>query len=574
MQMERKMKLKWKFTLLFTLILTGTFVLSAVFTSYRSYESSRKTTDELSLQLMASKASEVSGWLSQRIRELHTISRTPTVTAMEETALKEYVTKLSSDMDAYYGNEYGTFGINDFSGLEYITENQTIDVRDRSYFKEMLITDKPYLFSAPVSSKTDGTPITVLCYGISDEDGSKKGFVAASISLKKLTEITGNLSIYEGKTMIMDRRGMMYTMGAESYPKEILLKIRESIPSDSPFPVIQKAIDENHHVFYAEIPSSPGWYLCTLVENEKLYQEASALSLSLSKVFVTMFGAGILGAFFISSQITRRITNLSVAMDHVQEGNFNTRLSVQGNDEIAELSHHFNSMLKDLRRLMNEVVETQKEKRKRELEILQAQINPHFIYNTLDTLQWKALEYGASDLSELILSLSSFFRVSLSKGKEMIPLREEIKHVRSYLDIQKARYEEILTYEIQVEESLDDVFLPKILLQPLVENAIYHGIKPKLAQGKISILAQLEGEDLLLTVQDNGVGMTEELVNQLEEAFEGKRAPVSYGLHNVHQRIRLTYGTPYGLHVESCLQDGTAVTIRLPMEKKEEMYDV
>lgn len=572
--MERKMKLKWKFTLLFTLILTGTFVLSAVFTSYRSYESSRKTTDELSLQLMASKASEVSGWLSQRIRELHTISRTPTVTAMEETALKEYVTKLSSDMDAYYGNEYGTFGINDFSGLEYITENQTIDVRDRSYFKEMLVTDKPYLFSAPVSSKTDGTPITVLCYGISGEDGSKKGFVAASISLKKLTEITGNLSIYEGKTMIMDRRGMMYTMGAESYPKEILLKIREYIPEDSPAPVIQKAIDENHHVFYADIPSSPGWYLCTLVENEKLYQEASALSLSLSKVFVTMFGAGILGAFFISSQITRRITNLSVAMDHVQEGNFSTRLSVQGNDEIAELSHHFNSMLKDLRRLMNEVVETQKEKRKRELEILQAQINPHFIYNTLDTLQWKALEYGASDLSDLILSLSSFFRVSLSKGKEMIPLREEIKHVRSYLDIQKARYEEILTYEIQVEESLDDVFLPKILLQPLVENAIYHGIKPKLAQGKISILAQLEGEDLLLKVQDNGVGMTEEQVNQLEEAFEGKRAPVSYGLHNVHQRIRLTYGNPYGLHVESCLQDGTAVTIRLPMEKKEEMYDV
>lgn len=266
--------------------------------------------------------------------------------------------------------------------------------------------------------------------------------------------------------MIMDRRGMMYTMGAESYPKEILLKIRESIPSDSPSSVVQKAIDENHHVFYAEIPSSPGWYLCTLVENEKLYKEASALSLSLSKVFVTMFGAGILGAFFISSQITRRITNLSVAMDHVQEGDFSSQLPVKGNDEIAELSHHFNSMLKDLRRLMNEAVETQKEKRKRELEILQAQINPHFIYNTLDTLQWKALEYGASDLSDLILSLSSFFRVSLSKGKEMIPLREEIKHVRSYLDIQKARYEEILTYEIQVEESLDDVFLPKIYCSP------------------------------------------------------------------------------------------------------------
>lgn len=568
------MKLKWKFTLLFTLIFTGTFVLSAVFSSYRSYESSRRTTDELSIKLMASKASEVSGWLNQRIRELHTISRTPTVRSMEESQLKAYVTELSNDMDAYYGNDYGTFGINDFSGLEYITENQTIDVRDRGYFKEMLVTDKPYLFSAPVSSKTDGTPITVLCYGIIGDQGEKVGFVAASISLEKLTEITTNLSIYGGRTMIMDHRGMMYTMGAEHYPKDLLRKIRESIPRTSSVPVTQKAIDGDHHVFYAEIPASPDWYLCTLVENSMLYSEAKILSLSLSKVFLTMFIMGILGAFFISSQITRRITNLSEAMDRVQDGDFTQHLAVKGKDEISDLARHFNHMVEDLKRLMQEVVDTQKEKRQRELAVLQAQINPHFIYNTLDTIQWKALEYGATDLADLILSLSSFFRVSLSKGREFIPLSQELQHVRSYLEIQQTRYAEILTYEVLTDESLEDCELPKILLQPLVENALYHGIKPKLAPGKITISVGISGQDLLLTVEDSGIGIPEMKLRDIRSALEGSISPVSYGLYNVHQRILLTFGHPYGVTLESRPHKGTLATIRLPYRPQGGMQNV
>ncbi len=132
------MKLKWKFTLLFTLILSVIFVSTALFSSYRIFKSSRDLTDDLSVQLIESKANEAGGWLNQRIQELHTISRTPTVVSMDEEALKSYVTQLSRDMDEDYGNEYGTFGINNFSGLEYITENQTIDVRDRDYFKEIL----------------------------------------------------------------------------------------------------------------------------------------------------------------------------------------------------------------------------------------------------------------------------------------------------------------------------------------------------------------------------------------------------------------------------------------------------
>ena len=158
------MNLKWKFTLFFTVIFSVIFSITAYASYDRIHSSNEVLTHNLSTQLIESKANEAGGWLAQRIRELHTISRTPTVVSMEEEALKKYVTQLSSDMDEYYGNEYGTFGINDFSGLEYITENQTIDVRDRDYFKKMIESDEEYIFSEPVSSKTDSIMITVACY--------------------------------------------------------------------------------------------------------------------------------------------------------------------------------------------------------------------------------------------------------------------------------------------------------------------------------------------------------------------------------------------------------------------------
>ncbi len=563
------MKLKWKFTLLFTLILSTIFISTALFSSYRVFKSNRELTDGLSTQLIESKANEAGGWLSQRIQELHTISRTPTVVSMDEEALKSYVTQLSNDMDEDYGNEYGTFGINNFSGFEYITENQTIDVRERDYFKEMLVTNEEYIFSEPVNSKTDQSLITVLCYSIYNENRSKVGFVAASISLSKLTSITDNLSFYEGKSVIMDRAGTLYTYGEKLFSEDMLRSVKESLPKDDKEQVATELIGEIHTAFYAPIPGSNDWFLCTVVDNNKLYEDTQILTSSLILFWILMLIMGILSAFFVSQRITKRITTLSNAMDEVQKGNFHERLTMKGKDEISQMTGHFNDMVENIRVLMDEVVITQKEKRQRELQVLQAQINPHFLYNTLDTIQWKALEYEAHDLSDLILSLASFFRISLSKGEEKITLEREIEHVRNYLEVQQYRYSELLDYEIYVDESIKDVMIPKIIIQPLVENAIYHGIKPKLEKGKIIITVEKIEGDVRIQVKDDGVGIEEEKRKTLMENISDEKFKGSYGLYNVHQRILLYYGAEYGITMESTYLKGAIVSISLPIEKGE-----
>lgn len=563
------MKLKWKLTILITLILGGTFIFSALLGSIRVQKSSKKIIDALSIELMEAKANEVSGWLNQRIRELHTISNTPTVKSMEEEALKAYVNALSRDMDKYYGNSYGTFGINDFSGLEYINEELTIDVSDRAYFRRMKESDEVYHFSDPVFSKTDGSRITVLCYSVYNEKEEKVGFVAASLSLEKLTEIAQGGSIYGGKSIIINAEGTFYTLGEDLFSSAVQASIKEGIPCEQSSQVTQKSIDDHQQVFYAPINGSENWYLCTVVDQALLYKEAKLLTESLGRVFIIMFFIGVVGIMVFSGQITKRISKLSLAMDEVQKGNFTAVLEVQGKDEIGELTKHYNFMVKSLTDLMKKVVATEKEKRHRELQVLQAQINPHFVYNTLDTIHWKALASGSKEVSELINALSSFFRGSLSKGREFITVKEELQHVESYLDIQKVRYGALLDFHLSVDEALLSIEIPKIIIQPMVENAIYHGIKPKLMEGHIWVKGQRDGNYLVLQVMDDGVGMTQEVLEKLMLAMEDEESPLSYGLYNIAQRLKLYYGGNAVLDIESIPLEGTKVTLKLPLERKE-----
>jgi len=479
------MKLQRKLTILLSGFLTVTFCIAAVIISVRINDYNHRLTKNLSTQLIESKANEAGAWLAQRIRELHTISRTPTVVAMEEESLKKYITQLSNDMDSYYGNNYGTFSINRLNGLEYITENQTIDVSDRDYYKEILVSNAEYVISKPVISKTDQSLITVACYPIFNDSSEKIGFVAAAISLKKLTELTGNLSFYNGKSMILDSSGSIYTHMDVDISGSFKQNIIEHIPDNSDMSITFQDMRENNKdyvVFYAPIPNSPSWFLCTVVQRTELYKDTAMLTNSLISIWFLLLFVAISISYFISKLATKRIRILSNAMLDVRNGRLETSITLNGDDELSNLADDFNGMVVEIKKLMNKVYQQQKEERQREMQVLQSQINPHFLYNTLDTLQWKALEYDAVELSELIVSLSSFFRVSLSKGKEFISLEKELKHVKNYLVIQQFRYRDILDYNINCDPNLYSYQLPKIIIQPLVENAIYHGIKPKLTR--------------------------------------------------------------------------------------------
>lgn len=283
---------------------------------------------------------------------------------------------------------------------------------------------------------------------------------------------------------------------------------------------------------------------------------------------VIIFGA-IRYSIRLSRSITRPIVKLCGRAEDVARGDLTVRQPIQSEAyEIRTLSEGMEQMIHRLNQQMREVEQKQESLRRTELALLQAQINPHFLYNTMDTIIWLIEAEKAQEAVEMVSNLSAFFRHSLSRGEDVITLAEEERHVRSYLQIQRARYKDIMEYSVEIEPKIRDAMLPKLTLQPLVENALYHGIKLKRAVGHIRISGRAEGEHVLLQVADNGTGMPEQRLEHLRRAMDQEER-VGFGLSAVNQRLRLMFGREYGLSIDSREGVGTTVTIRIPYREKE-----
>ena len=234
--------------------------------------------------------------------------------------------------------------------------------------------------------------------------------------------------------------------------------------------------------------------------------------------------------------------------------------------ELHELTESLNTMAGRLQDLIDENRREQENLKKSELRALQAQINPHFLYNTLDAIVWLAEAGQSREVIHITRALSDFFRISLSQGKDWIPLSEEIKHLTGYLTIQKIRYRDILDYEIEIPEELGSCQVLKLLLQPLVENAIYHGVKHRRGRGLVRVTGRMEDSWLILEVADNGAGMTDERLMKVRDGLSGDGGEsAGYGLFNVNKRIQLYYNQPQGVWIESRMGEGTTVTLKLPV---------
>ena len=271
----------------------------------------------------------------------------------------------------------------------------------------------------------------------------------------------------------------------------------------------------------------------------------------------------------LSRSITAPLEELCRRAERVDAGDLTVQEPVPSEiREIRTLSEGMEQMIGRLDDQMGEIRRRQESLRRTELALLQAQINPHFLYNTLDTIIWLIEADKQQEAVEMVANLSSFFRHSLSKGEDVITLAEEERHVRSYLQIQHARYQDIMEYILDIDPGLHDAMLPKLTLQPLVENALYHGIKLKRAKGTIRITATLADGCVLLRVEDNGVGITPQRLAQLRDAME-RQERVGFGLSAVNQRLRLQFGPEYGLRLDSEEGQGTTVTARIPYVRKE-----
>lgn len=303
---------------------------------------------------------------------------------------------------------------------------------------------------------------------------------------------------------------------------------------------------------------------------QESHAEYQSFFVSMIEISVIAFVAVLLLIVFISHyiplSISRPITELVEVTQQVSQGNLQVRSHVNTGVEAKQLSESLNTMIDKINALLEQVKKEQIRIRKAEFELLQAQINPHFLYNTLDTIIWLAESDEQKQVVHMVESLSDFFRTSLNQGKDIISIKEEIQHVRSYLEIQQMRYQDILEYEIDVPEEFYQNTIPKITVQPLVENALYHGIKNKRGKGKITVRGYREDSFFILEVRDNGIGMQTERLVQVRNALLYKQLAESkvYGLYNVNERIRLNCGEEYGLRISSTYQEGTTVKIFLP----------
>ena len=311
-----------------------------------------------------------------------------------------------------------------------------------------------------------------------------------------------------------------------------------------------------------------GWKLAGVVPSENLWDNYGQLVLFF--LFVVLFSVFLL-VFVnlrLSEWITAPVKKLDRAVKELEHGSTEVDFDVGGPGEVEHLSHSIRSMVSTMRHLMDDIIEQEEQKRRSELEVLQSQINPHFLYNTLDSVIWMTENGRTDDAVVMLTSLARFFRISLSRGSSIIPIRDELEHARHYLTIQKMRYKNKFSATITAEDGVESLYTIKLIVQPILENAIYHGMAYADGDGEITVRAFRDGGDVLIEVSDNGPGMPEEVVESLLDpngpaAAAGAKGS-GIGFRNVHRRIRLTFGADYGLTIFSEPDDGTTVRIRLP----------
>ena len=311
--------------------------------------------------------------------------------------------------------------------------------------------------------------------------------------------------------------------------------------------------------------SYTGWKLVSVVPMKSFSMGMTGMrNLVVLLVALTVLAAVILNQM-VSARISKPLRRLNDSVKEWEAGNMEPDIYIGGSMEVEHLGKTLRSTVAQIRQLMDDIVVEQEEKRKSELDALQSQINPHFLYNTLDSIVWMITGERYDDAVFMITQLASLFRISLSKGKTVISIEDEVKHAKNYMNIQKIRYKNSFEIDFQIEEEVLNGCIVKLVLQPLLENAIYYGMEFMDGEGEIHVRGYRRDNDVYLEVEDNGLGMPEE---EAAELLNGKERPHKHGsgvgLVNVHSRLKLRFGEDYGLIIHSCPDEGMMVQIHIP----------
>lgn len=316
---------------------------------------------------------------------------------------------------------------------------------------------------------------------------------------------------------------------------------------------------------YSTIDNS-GWKIIKTISTDYLYNEINRIERYLIIGGLLYGFLIILFMIFFSIRYTEPMFKMMGVIKRVEQGDLSARTTVKSNDEIGQLGHSLNRMIGEMQSLIDRLVKEEQEKKEVELEALHAQINPHFLYNTLNTIKWMAKIQGNKSVSKAITALIKLLRISTNLGREMISLREELDYVKNYLVIQKLRFNEAITVDYFIEESCLDITVPKLILQPIVENSIIYGMEDEGSDLNIEIRSYKDGDKLIIEISDDGPGIEQEILENILEPASNRNRFTRVGLNNVNQRIKLYCGNEYGLEIETELGMGTTVIITLPIK--------
>lgn len=361
-------------------------------------------------------------------------------------------------------------------------------------------------------------------------------------------------------TFIVDKKGRILCTNRKVQPKW-LEKIETTFQEGERNFILEW--DQVKYDVFGQYNGLTGWKTYSVVAVQDIFPQAAQLRGTIAMIVMLAVFVALIIVTIISYSITAPIRELSNAMKQVEQENFDIEIQSSRKDEIGHLITSFHYMVGRIRQLICEVYQKKIEQKNAEIRALQAQINPHFLYNTLDSINWMLIERDELDISDVVISLGEILRYAIGGQNHLVPLRSEARYIESYLFIQKNRLEERLSYQWELDEDALDVLVPKLIMQPIVENAVIHGIEPLKQGGMILMKAWVEGETLMLRVTDNGRGMNREELEALREKITGKDEIENIGMRNIQKRIELTFGQEQAMEIQSIQGEGTTITLRM-----------
>jgi two-component system sensor histidine kinase YesM len=409
------------------------------------------------------------------------------------------------------------------------------------------------------------TKVVTYAQRITDLDGRKLGWVLIDLNYSFVTKMLEKLELWEqGQITVLDSKGKLIFGDQAAAVKYQESNFRQLYLRDWGSQ-IQNIQGKKELVVYQAV-SFCGWKIIFSIDDDLLQKENITIRNLILVMAIFLLGGAIYLAVHFAKKVSDPVQLLCNSMKKVEEGNLEVAIRIRSMKEFNRLAASFNRMVEQIRNLMDNIYEVQQKKRQAELNALQAQINPHFLYNTLDSLRWLAKIHNIEEIGKIISALENLLRASITKTNDLIPIGEEIENVRNYLAIQSFRYGNNFSTTFSIDPSVTSYLTPRLILQPLVENAIYHGVG-SIVGGEIEIGVHSDSAGIIFTVLDNGPGIAPEKLKAIREGKNKDRFS-GFGLMNVEERIRLYFDQDYEFTIKNRAPQGTQVLIRIPRIRK------